>query len=859
MKPISTIEVTPFLPTPLEGLRELAYNLRWTWNHEIVKLFARLDLDLWQLSNHNPVALLGKLSQEKLNQAALDEGFLTQLNRLYTKHQEYMQGKQTWFSQNFKAQSNDTIAYFSAEYGITEALAIYSGGLGILSGDHVKAASELGLPLVAVGLAYQEGYFKQYLTIDGWQQEKYPNNDFYNLPIIEVKQEDGTPLVISVKMKGRDVCARIWKAQIGRVMLYLLDTNVSQNIPEDRVITNALYQANLDIRIKQEIMLGIGGMKALVKLGIEPSVFHMNEGHSAFLAIERIAMLMEKHKITFTEAKLLARVGHVFTTHTAVPAGIDKFSPDLLDEYLKEYFIKLNLTKEEFLSLGRINANDMNESFSMANLAINLSGKINAVSKLHQEVSAKLFAANWPKTPINEIPITYVTNGIHTRSWISDEMAELFDMYLGSRWSEDIFDQNIWQKVADIPDEELWRVHEARRQKLVYFTRNRLKQQLEEKGAMPSELSEANEILDPQILTIGFARRVATYKRATLLFKDTKRLAQILLNKDKPVQILIAGKAHPEDVPAKELIRQIINFTHDEDLRKRIVFIEDYDMNVSRYLVQGVDMWLNTPRRFLEACGTSGMKVTFNGGLNFSILDGWWDEAYKATLGWAIGRGEVYADSNYQDLIESNALYELLEKEIVPAFYDRDKNNRPRTWLSKMKASMLTLCPTFNVNRMLKEYYKDMYLPAIKSSKVMLNDNLQKVKALALWNKSIDEHFKDIRILAANTKSKSNTRVGDEIEVDVAINLGSLKPSDIVVQIYYGLLNEIGEISDGKVITMQGKENKDKSTLFNGTFKCDQSGRHGFTVRVLPYHQNLNSSFDTKFVLWAQQNELVKL
>ncbi|MBI4533278.1 MAG: alpha-glucan family phosphorylase, partial [Candidatus Melainabacteria bacterium] len=663
MKPIATIEVVPFLPPEMECLRELAYNLRWTWDHETINLFRRLDRDLWERTGHNPVLMLGTISQERLDEAASDEGFLVHLERIYQKFCQYMKGEHTWHSKRFRKTSQDTIAYFSAEFGLTECLPIYSGGLGILAGDHIKAASELGLPLIGVGIVYQQGYFRQYLNPDGWQQERYPINDFYNMPISLMRDGSGNPLLVDVDFPGRKVFVQVWRAQVGRVCLYLLDTNISQNNQTDEDITDALYHGDPEIRIQQEMILGIGGMRVLKAVGVSPSVCHMNEGHSAFLGLERIRQIMEDHHLSFWEAREVAAAGQIFTTHTAVPAGIDKFSPEIIERYLGDYYRSLGLNKEEFLSLGRANREDMHEPFSMAHLAIKLSSRTNAVSRLHGEVSRKLFGSVWKDIPVPEVPITHITNGIHTRSWISEEMADLYDRYLGPKWSEDIGEQNVWKKVEEIPDEELWRIHERRRERLVAFCRTRVRLQLERRGALPSEVKEALEVLDPEALTIGFARRVATYKRATLLLRDPKRLAAILSSKDRPVQIIIAGKAHPEDAPAKELIRQLVHFSRQSEVKGRFVFLEDYDISVARWLVQGVDVWLNTPRRYLEACGTSGMKVVFNGGINVSVLDGWWDEAYDANAGWAIGHGEVYSDPHYQDDVESNALYDLLEKE----------------------------------------------------------------------------------------------------------------------------------------------------------------------------------------------------
>jgi starch phosphorylase len=836
----------------LECLRELAYNLRWTWDHETINLFRRLDRELWESTGHNPVLMLGTISQERLNEAAADEGFLVHLERIYQKLCEYMTGEGTWYQKQFRKSRKDVIAYFSAEFGLSECLPIYSGGLGILSGDHVKAASELGLPLVGVGIVYQQGYFRQYLNPDGWQQERYPLNDFYNMPIVQVRDGNGDPLLISVDFPGRKVWAQIWKAQVGRVSLFLLDTNISNNSKKDEDITDALYHGDPETRMQQEMILGIGGMKALRAVGINPSVCHMNEGHSAFLGLERIRMAMEEHGMNFAEAREVAAAGHIFTTHTAVPAGIDKFSPELVERYFGDYYRQLGLSQHEFLALGRADTGDSSEPFSMANLAIKLSSKTNAVSRLHAEVSRNLFGSVWKDIPENEVPITYITNGIHTRSWISEEMADLYDRYLGPKWSEDIGDQNVWRRVEEIPDEEFWRIQGRRRERLVTFCRRRLRNQLEARGAVLSEVKEAAEVLDPEILTIGFARRVATYKRATLLLRNPERLAAILSNKERPVQIIIAGKAHPEDTPAKELIRQLVHFARKEDVRRRFVFIEDYDVNVARWLVQGVDVWLNTPRRFLEACGTSGMKVSFNGGINVSVLDGWWDEAYTPSAGWSIGHGEVYADSQYQDDVESNALYDLLEKEIIPLFYDRGKDGRPKSWISRMKSAMLEICPVYNVNRMVREYALRTYFPAAIRHAEFLDGEAKKARELANWKQKLLRAWSNVRIESVEASQNSKLQVGDDMRVRARVKLGGIPPEELAVQIFHGPIDVHGKISDGEIVPMIASEESNNDTcLFSGAIRYFKSGRHGFTVRVLPHHDDQMTPFDTGLVLWA--------
>jgi starch phosphorylase len=856
MQPIRTVEVIPFLPPELECLKELAYNLRWTWDHETIHLFQRLDRELWESTGHNPVLMLGTISQARLDEAAKDDGFRAHLDRICQLHYEYKKGLGTWYKKQARRGQKDVIAYFSAEFGITECLPVYSGGLGILAGDHVKAASELGLPLVGVGIAYQQGYFRQYLNADGWQQERYPINDFYNMPMKQVRDEQGNPLIVNVDLPGRPVNLQVWKAEVGRVELYLMDTNVPQRRKEDEDITDALYHGDPETRMKQEIILGIGGMRVLKALGISPTVCHMNEGHSAFLALERIRQLMEERKLNFHEAREVASAGSVFTTHTAVPAGLDKFSPDLMERYLGDYYRALGLSKEEFLALGRANPFDQYEPFSMAYLAIRLSTKINAVSKLHGDVSQKLFQPVWRDVPVSEVPITYITNGVHTRSWISDEMADIFNRYLGTRWMEDTTDQTMWKRIEDVPDDELWRIRQRRRERMVNFCRKRVRAQMEARGAMPSELKEASEVLSHDALTIGFARRVATYKRATLLLKDPKRLISILNNKERPVQIIIAGKAHPEDAPAKELIRQLIQFTRLPEVRGKFVFIEDYDMNVGRWLTSGVDLWLNTPRRFLEACGTSGMKVIFNGGINCSILDGWWDEAYTPRDGWAIGRGEVYSDPMYQDEVESNALYDLLEKEIITKFYERDKDDIPRSWIQRMKTSMVDLAPQFNVNRMVREYALRTYLPASVRFSEFLESDASRAREMAAWKNRLSNDWHNVRIESVEAQVPDTVHVGDDMRVRALVSMGPLSPEDVSVQIYHGRLDAYGSFVEGEVAPMVLSEQKDGKSLFTGAIRYFKSGRHGFTVRVLPHHDDMGTPFETGLIQWASDAHL---
>ncbi|MBM3792131.1 MAG: glycosyltransferase family 1 protein, partial [Acidobacteria bacterium] len=622
------------LPKELTFLQKLAYNLLWTWDPEMLELFIRLDPDLWEETHHNPVLMLGRIKQESLIAASRDEAFLAQMERAAESFETYMEARFTWFQKEHDGTGKPVVAYFSAEYGLADCLPIYSGGLGVLSGDHLRAASDLGIPLVGIGLLYQQGYFRQYLNADGWQQEEYPENDFYTLPLTLERNRKGEPVTVSVEYPGRSVHAQIWRVQVGRVPLYLLDANIPPNSPEDQDITDQLYGGDREMRIKQEIMLGIGGYRALQALGFDPAVCHLNEGHSSFLTLEKCRQLVRDRHLSFEEAREVTRSGTVFTTHTPVLAGNDYFSPALVKKYFADFHPQLKMSPEDFVGLGRQDPQNHGEEFCMTILAFRLAGHRNGVSQLHGKVSRAMWHGVWPGIPQDETPITSITNGVHAPTWVSRDIAGLLNRYLGPRWREDPGDFALWSRMHSIPDEELWRTHERRRERLVAYSRQRLQRHLQTRGAPPTEVAQANEVLNSEALTIGFARRFATYKRATLLLRNPERLSRILMDKDRPVQIIFAGKAHPQDNMGKELIRQLIHFERRPEIRRRMVFLEDYDMVVARYLVQGVDVWLNTPRRPMEASGTSGMKAALNGALNVSILDGWWDEAYNPSTGW---------------------------------------------------------------------------------------------------------------------------------------------------------------------------------------------------------------------------------
>lgn len=859
MKPVHIFNVIPSLPAPLEGIRRLAYNLRWTWDHDSIELFRRLDNDLWEASGHNPVRLLGALNQAQLDAAAHDETFLAQLDRTVQDLDTYLASKPTWYQRTYGNLDGLQVAYFSAEFGLTECLSVFAGGLGILAGDHLKSASNLGIPLVAVGLLYQEGYFTQYLNAAGWQQESYADNDFQNLPLTLQKRPDGRPLTVEVQHAGRRVVAQIWRADVGRVPLFLLDTNLSENGPDDRYITDQLYGGDREMRLKQEILLGIGGCRALQALELEPSVYHMNEGHSAFLSIEWARWLMEKHKLKFREARELASAGLIFTGHTPVPAGHDYFAPWLIERYLGDYAARLGLTIGEFLGLGRQNPANGAEEFCMTVLALRMAAHSNGVSRLHGKVSREMWKGLWPGVPVDEIPIGHVTNGVHFRSWISNEMNQLYDRYLGSQWREKQADPRVWLRVNSIPQEELWRTHERRRERLVAFARGRLRAQLMRRGAPRSAIDVADEVLDPSALTIGFARRFATYKRATLLLRDADRLERILNQPGRPVQIVLAGKAHPRDDAGKALIQQVVKLAQRKEFRRRLVFLEDYDLAMARSLVQGCDVWLNSPLRPLEASGTSGMKALANGALNVSTLDGWWDEAWEMAnakgsfVGWAIGRGETYDNAEYQDQVESAALYDLLETDIVPTFYDRSADGLPRRWVANMKSAIGTLSYSFNTQRMVKDYTADFYSTAHERCRRLAAGGAEGARDLAAWLSRVEEVWASVRVEAVDEVGSQEVRVGGRIDVRAQVRLAGLAPTEVAVELYLGSLNADGEIVDAAIVRMEPMGwHQDGTQVFEAReVPCSRSGCNGYTVRIRPFHSDEARAFLPGLIRWA--------
>jgi starch phosphorylase len=849
MKALHAIDVQPRVPERLSDLLMVAYDLWWSWHPDAIQLFRRIDAKLWEECTHNPVAMLGAIQQERLDDLAEDEGFLAQLERLGQQYRDY-KSAETWFSKSHGKTDAPRIVYLSAEFGLTECVPIYSGGLGLLAGDHIKSASELGIPLVGVGLMYQHGYFSQYLNADGWQQETYSDNDFFNLPIRPLTGPEGHIHKITLEFPRRTVTAQVWDVHIGRVRLFLLDTNVPENSPDDRQITAELYGGDRERRIQQEIVLGVGGIRAINVLGWRCSACHLNEGHSAFSALERARSLVSELKWPIAQALEMVRKTTIFTTHTPVAAGIDEFPEPMMQGYFGDFARVMTLNWPDFMALGHLDPNDRNAPFNMMSLALNLSYRANGVSRLHGQVSRRMNQRGWPETPVEEVPIVTITNGVHTRSWISQEMSELFDRYLGPAWVSQPADQSIWERVEHIPDEELWRTHERRRERLVAATRRRLEAQLERRGALDHEIHSAREALNPSALTIGFARRFAPYKRATLILRNPERLKRMLMSEERPVQLIVAGKAHPHDHTGKELIREIVHFAHQPEVRRRIVFLEDYEISLARSLVQGVDLWLNTPRRPMEACGTSGMKVLFNGGLNASILDGWWDEAYARERGWAIGSGEEYTDWGLQDQIEADTLYDLLEEEIIPLFYDRGSDGLPRGWIARMKSSMRTLCPRYNSNRMIREYTERFYLPAIADCD-RLGQNHDALANYTDWKANVVSNWNQIAILKVESPDGGRVSVGQPIVVKATVSLGALTPRDVRVELYFGRLNSHDEVKDATPIPLPEVHDLGGGIWeFSGTTTRRRSGRYGYSVRVMPSHHAMANTWEMRLVRW---------
>ena len=844
---VKPYKVVPKLPEALQPLRDISMNLWSSWNWQAAQLFIRLDAETWEKCRQNLVMTLGQIPQSTLEEAARDESFIANLERVNVMLKTYLE-LNTWFAEDRVHDADMVVAYFSMEYGMDVGLPIYSGGLGVLSGDHLKSSSDLGIPLVAVGLLYQQGYFEQYLNSDGWQMERYPVNDWYSMPVTLERDSKGIPITISVALDGEELFAHIWRVKVGRINLYLLDANIVENPLHLRQVTAQLYGGDRDNRIRQEILLGVGGVRALSAMGIKPDVFHMNEGHSVFLALERIRDLMQSEGLSFAEAREIVWASTAFTTHTPVPAGNETFAHDRMRKYFGKFIEQLGLGWDQFLELGT--EPGKNEVFSMTVLALKMAAFCNGVSKLHGDVSRKMWMSLWPSLPEKELPIGHVTNGIHTRTWISHDLDDLLQRYLGPQFLEEPNNHKLWNKIERIPDLELWRIHQIRKERLIFFARKRLERQLERRGAGSAEMKSAEEVLSSRALTIGFARRFATYKRANLMLSDPDRLRRIMLNPNRPVQFIFAGKAHPQDNEGKEFIRRLVHFSSDPEIRNHFVFIEDYGINVARYMVQGVDVWLSTPRRPLEASGTSGMKAAANGAINLSTLDGWWAEAYTPEVGWAIGSGETDVKPDEQDRIESEALYNLLENDVVPAYFDLDRTETPRRWISMMKQSMIALGQQFNTHRMVMEYCDHYYIPAHRASAHLRENRCERARNLASWKGRVTKEWQKVSVRSEDINPDREVSTGEALTLKARIGLGGLKPDDVAVEVLHGLLDSGGEIQGGRIARLKYEGESDGLAEFSGSLTCDASGRHGFAVRVRGDHPDLVHPYMPLFLIW---------
>ena len=846
------ITVNPQLPKRISKLATVANNLWWSWNTEFLRLFQRIDMDLWEQSNKNPVKFLKHVSQEKLEDAAKDVTFLKEYDKIVEEFEDYMNSKNTWFSKNYPEEKGDLIAYFSAEYGLDQTIPIYSGGLGILSGDHLKSASDLGIPLVAVGLLYKDGYFNQKIDGEGQQQCEYNEIDLYDLPINPVKNEVGEDLIIYVKFPKRRLYLKVWSINVGRIKLYLLDSDIEKNNPEDRDVTLKLYGGDQEMRIRQEIVLGQAGVELLTRyLKLNPTVYHMNEGHSAFLTLEIIKNIIKEKQVSFEVAKDIATSKTVFTTHTPVPAGNDIFPLDLVEKYFKDFWPRLGLSREEFLKLGMKPCKELDNGFNMGILALKIAGKKNGVSKLHGAVSRELFGEVWPEIAANESPIGYVTNGIHTCSWLAPRLKELYNKYMIPYWQDNMHQDYVWEKIRNIPDEKLWSIHNDRKIKLLKLVKDNTTERLRRSGYSYEEINEIVSKINPNALTIGFARRFATYKRATLIFKDLERITQILNNADRPVQLIFAGKAHPADKEGQDLIKFIHQVSMMPQFKGKIFLLENYNIAMSRYLISGVDVWLNNPRRPMEASGTSGQKASVNGVINFSVLDGWWAEGYNQKNGWTIGNNSEYDSYEAQDQADSQSLYRTLEEKIIPTYYNRENSNIPQKWIGFMKNSILSTGGKYSTARMLVDYTNQYYMPLAKLTKKYYLD-IDNVAEYNGWKKDLYRNWKDIKITQTDNFDNITIDAGNKIEVGCEVELPNIDIENIEVEVYYGKILENGIVENVSIIPMEltDSDEEQRKYYFTAKIELTTGGNYGYTFRVMPKNEMILEPANLDLVKW---------
>ena len=847
------ITVNPQLPKRIEKLSEISNNLWWSWNTEFLRLFKTIDNDLWETCEKNPVKFLKQVSQERLEAVSKNVEFLKEYDKLARQFEDYMNSKNTWFANNYPENKNDLIAYFSAEYGLDRTIPIYSGGLGILSGDHLKSASDLGIPLVAVGLLYKNGYFHQKINGYGDQETEYINIELSNLPINPVKDKNGEDLIIYVKFPKRRLYLKVWQINVGRIKLYLLDSDIEKNNPEDRDVTLRLYGGDQEMRIRQEIVLGMGGTNLLTRaLGLNPTIYHMNEGHSAFLILELIKNIIRDKQVSFDVARDIASSKTVFTTHTPVPAGNDIFPLDLVDKYFKDFWPRLGLDREEFLRLGMKPSQILEPGFNMGILALKVAGKKNGVSKLHGAVSRELFGDVWPDIAANESPITYVTNGIHTCSWLSPKLKELYNKYLMPYWQDNIHEDKVWEKINNIPDKTLWETHQDRKEKLLKLVKDNTTQRLRRSGYSYEEINEITSKLNPNALTIGFARRFATYKRATLIFRDLERITQILNNAERPVQLIFAGKAHPADKEGQDLIKRIHEISMMPQFKGKIFLLENYNIAMSQYLVSGVDVWLNNPRRPMEASGTSGQKASVNGVINFSVLDGWWAEGYNQENGWTIGTNAEYNSYEEQDIADSQSMYRTLEDKIIPTYYNKNEEGISPKWIRIMKNSIISTGGKYSTARMLVDYTNNLYMPLCNLTKKYYK-NVDTVAEYNLWKKNLYINWKDIKITQTNNLDNITIDAGNNIEVKCEVELPNVDLENITVECYYGKILDNGIVENVSIIPMKltGKDEENKKYEYTTKIELKTGGNYGYTFRVMPRHEMLLDAENLNLVKWV--------
>ena len=831
MKALRRFTVRARLPEPLAPLGELVMNLRSSWHFPSLDLFESVDPEVWQAVGQDPVRLLGEVSSGRMSELAEDEGFLARLHEIRADLQRYLT-EPRWYQSLDDAPS--CIAYFSPEYGITQSLPQYSGGLGILAGDHLKTASDLGVPIVGVGLLYRRGYFRQTLSPDGWQLEHYPPIDPHGLPLSLLMDAAGQPMQVAVGLPGGgQLLAQIWQAQVGRVPLLLLDSDVEGNGPHEREVTDRLYGGGTDHRLLQEMLLGIGGVRALRAYGATPEVFHTNEGHAGFLGLERMRVLVEEDGLDLDTALEAVRAGTVFTTHTPVPAGIDRFPSDLIRQYFGGDNASPALPVEKILELGAEPGGD-GSMFNMAVMGLRLAQRANGVSRLHGDVSREMFAGLWPGFDADEVPIAHVTNGVHALTWVARDIVELAQR-------SGVTDEAVtWESVEHVSDEVVWSVRSTLRRRLVDEIRRRLLESSLLRGASEAQLGWIETAFDPDVLTIGFARRVPSYKRLTLMLRDPEKLRALLLDPERPMQLVVAGKAHPADDGGKALVQQIVRFADSEDVRHRIVFLPDYDIALARFLVAGCDVWLNNPLRPLEACGTSGMKSALNGGLNLSIRDGWWDELYDGENGWAIPSAAGVSDQDRRDDLEAGAIYDLLEKSVLPRFYERE-DGIPRRWTEMVRHTLRSLGPAVLASRMVRDYVNQLYVPAAHTARALTADASSAAGAFAAWKARVRGAWPAVSVLHVESSGVGDApQLGGSVTVRAVVSLGGLAPDEVRVEGAYGRVDEQDQISAPEVTLLRLVEERAPGEwVYEGELPLARTGPFGYTVRVLPQHAGL--------------------